>query len=54
MIYDWMKEMWVKILWNWFYGLLGLIKEFGKLLLLILKLIKKLIDFFFEVKNVIE
>lgn len=52
--HDWTKETWAKTLWNWFYGLLGLIKEFGKLLLSTLKLIKKPIEFFFEAKNAIE
>lgn len=54
MIYSWMKEMWVKKLWDWFYGFLGLIEKFGKKLLLVLFLIKKLIGFFFYCEIVVD
>lgn len=46
MIYSWMKEIWVKILWDWWYGFLGLFKIFVNLLMLVLNLIRKVIGFF--------
>lgn len=41
-IYGWMKEIWIKIFWDWFYGFFDLIERIVDVFVLVVKLVIKL------------